>query len=219
MTDTMTIVAGIDLAGPSNLSDTAVALFSANGRRLACLRVAVGADDRSLLDIVSDASNGAAAVVGLDAPLSYNPGGGDRPGDDELRRRVIRAGLPPGSVMPPTMTRMAYLTLRGVCVARALATIRPVPPRVVEVHPGACLALRGAPIGDVRAFKRQGAARGRLLGWLEAQGVEGVAALTSPTDHLVAACACAYAAWKWACDDASWCRGAAPPLHPYDFAC
>jgi hypothetical protein len=47
-------------------------------------------------------------VVGIDAPLSYAVGGGDRPADRDLRRVVIAAGMRPGPVMPPTLTRMAY---------------------------------------------------------------------------------------------------------------
>jgi predicted nuclease with RNAse H fold len=213
------IVAGVDLAGPSNASDTAVAMFTTNDSQLTCTKTLVGADDQRLLEIISAVSNNGPIIVGLDAPLSYNSGGGDRPGDKELRRRVMEAGLESGSVMTPTMNRMAYLTLRGVCVARALDTIQPVRPRVVEVHPGASLALRGAPIGDVRSFKRESEARRRLVGWLEAQGLQNLAAVNDAADHLVAACACALAAWKWASGDTVWCRRAVLPLHPYDFAC
>jgi hypothetical protein len=35
-------------------------------------------------------------AVGLDAPLSYNPGGGDRPADACLRKAVVGAGLRQG---------------------------------------------------------------------------------------------------------------------------
>ena len=213
------IVAGVDLSGPSNSSHTAIAWFSDDGADLSCSKTVVGADDRTLFELFSGVAHDGGFVVGLDAPLSYNPGGGDRPGDFRLRRRLMQVGLRSGSVMTPTMTRMVYLTLRGVCVARALETIRPHPPRIVEVHPSGSLALRGAPIEAVRKFKTDGAARTRLLRWLEAQGLRGVASLKNASDHLVAACACAHAAWKWARNEAVWCEQAAAPLHPYDFAC
>lgn len=213
------IVAGVDLSGPSNSSHTAIAWFSGDGADLSCSKTVVGADDRTLFELFSGVADGSGFVVGLDAPLSYNPGGGDRPGDARLRRRLVQAGLRSGSVMTPTMTRMAYLTLRGISVARALETIRPHPPRIVEVHPGGSLALRGAPIDAVRRFKTDGPARTRLLEWLEAHGLGGVASLEHADDHLVAACAGAHAAWKWAGNAAVWCEPATAPLHPYDFAC
>lgn len=213
------IVAGVDLAGPCNASETAIAWFAGDAAALTCLKTVAGADDRMLFELLSGLADPGGLVVGLDAPLSYNPGGGDRPGDSQLRRRLVQAGLRSGSVMTPTMTRMAYLTLRGISVARALETIRPHPPRIVEVHPGGSLALRGAPIDAVRGFKTDGKARTRVLAWLDGQGLRGVAGLGNVDDHVVAACACAYAAWKWASRDIVWCEQATAPLHPYDFAC
>ncbi len=121
--------------------------------------------------------------------------------------------------MTPTMTRMAYLTLRGVCVARLLEGVRPSPPRIVEVHPGAALVLRDAPVDDVREMKRSPAARERLLAWLEGRGLRGASRGREATDHVVAACAAALAAWDWVSDRSAWLRRARPPLHPYDFAC
>lgn len=212
-------VVGIDLAGPSNAADTAIAVFSSDAMRLASTRTVSGADDRVLLDLLSGLIGDGPLVVGLDAPLSYNPGGGDRPADARLRRIVVQAGLRSGTVMPPTMTRMAYLTLRGVCVARALASLHSPAPQIVEVHPAACLVLRGAAVADVRALKKDARARRRLLRWLDQCGLGGAAGLKRPTDHMVAACACALAAWKWAMGDPVWCERAAGPLHPYDFAC
>ena len=213
------VIVGIDLSGPSNFTDAALVAFAAEGLHLNYLESVCGADDQRLFDVVSTFSDGDGAIVGIDAPLSYNPGGGDRPGDRVLRGLVIDAGLEPGSVMPPTMTRMAYLTLRGVCVARALERIGPTRPRVVEVHPGASLALHGAPIAAVRTFKREVEARHHLLKWFMAQGLVAIPTADDPTAHFVAACACAMAAWKWASNGSLWCHRAAPPLHPYDFAC
>ena len=97
-------VIGIDLSGPCNAADTAVAAFRANGRRLVLQERLVGADDAAIAALIARARPDADLVVGLDAPLSYNDGGGDRPADRLLRARAVAAGLLPGSIMPPTLT-------------------------------------------------------------------------------------------------------------------
>ena len=80
-------VIGIDLSGPCNAADTAVAAFRANGRRLVLQERLVGADDAAIAALIARTRPDADLVVGLDAPLSYNDGGGDRPAD-----RLLRAG-------------------------------------------------------------------------------------------------------------------------------
>ncbi|MBN1513416.1 MAG: DUF429 domain-containing protein [Phycisphaerae bacterium] len=107
-------VVGIDLSGPRNTADTAVAVFSVAGSTLAYRDLLSGATDAIIRDAVSGLAAGDEVTVGLDAPLSYNPGGGERPCDGDLRRRLVAVGMHPGSVMAPTMTRMVYLTLRGI---------------------------------------------------------------------------------------------------------
>ena len=131
----------------------------------------------------------------------------------------MAAGLPSGTVMPPTLTRMAYLTLRGITVARIAATTTGARARIVEVHPGAACVLRGAPAGIVRALKSSAAARRQLLRWLEGEGLEGIGGGPDPGDHFVAACAAALAAWKWSLGAPAWIHPADPPWHPYDMAC
>jgi len=212
-------VVGGDLSGPSNPNDTALVFLEQEGGRLRYLGSRLGADDRKIFAVVSELAKTDAVVVGLDAPLSYNIGGGDRPADLRLRRAVVEIGMPPGSVMAPTMTRMAYLTLRGIAVSRCLDTIDPERVRIVEVHPSASLALRGAPLDDVISFKRNTGSQASLLGWLEEQGLKGVSQILQPTDHYVAACAGALAAWKWSSNKAVWIEHASLPFHPYDFAC
>jgi len=109
-------VIGIDLAGPCNAADTAVAAFRANGRSLVLQERLVGADDATIAALIARARPDANLVVGLDAPLSYNDGGGDRPADRLLRARAVAAGLLPGSIMPPTLTdrrAQAARILRG----------------------------------------------------------------------------------------------------------
>ncbi len=204
-------VVGVDLAGPTNARDTAVATARDDGDRLRCTGIELGLDDIALRDAIEGWSED--CVVGLDAPLSYEPGGGDRSADRSLRR-AVKPLLPAGSVMTPTMTRMAYLTLRGMAVARLVRALRPAA-RIVEVHPGASLVLAGADAADVRALKSDADARDRLRRWL---GENGVGSLpTRPLgDHELAAVAAARAAWRWSHEEAAWHTPAEFPLHPFD---
>jgi predicted nuclease with RNAse H fold len=121
--------------------------------------------------------------------------------------------------MTPTMTRMAYLTLRGISIAHGLRGIQPRRIAVLETHPGAVLALHGAPIDAVRLLKKSTAAQENLLAWLSKQGIDGLTALEAVNDHLVAACAAAFGAWQWDNGSSAWLYSAEPPLHPFPFAC
>lgn len=215
---TIEYLIGVDLSGPSNAADTAVTVFKSSAPGLTLQTTASDVSDAELVRLIKPFTLCSKAVVGVDAPLSYNDGGGDRPADRSLRQRIVQVGLAAGSVMPPTMTRMAYLTLRGLAVARLLSGL-PNPPLLVEVHPGAAMALRNAPVEDIRLMKKERSAQRRLLGWLEDQGLEGVAAVKNSTDHYVASCAAALAAWRWEQHRAEWIHPADPPLHPFDFAC
>ncbi len=212
-------IVGIDLSGPSNVKDTVFLAFQVKGERLRLKQTIQGARDDDIYEATAELAAKGEIVVGLDAPLSYNPGGGDRPGDSTLRERIVAAGLHPGSVMTPTMTRMAYLTLRGMTIARILKAIPDRKPEIVEAHPGATMALRGAPISDVRAYKVDPPARHRLLGWLKSQGLDCGKIHKRPDDHHVAACAAALATWKWHQGKAVWVEPASPPHHPFDFVC
>lgn len=213
------ILLGVDLSGPTNIKDTAVVSFLVQGERAVLLEAVLGVDDEALLAQAARlAERDGRVVAGLDAPLSYNPGGGDRPADRALRKVISAAGLRSGSIMPPTMTRMVYLTVRGMSVARMLATLTPAPD-ILEVHPGAALALHGASVADVLLFKRDRAARTRLSAWLIGQGLECGHASPVESDHMLAACAAAFAAWRWAEGRPAWRAAADPPLHPYEFAC
>ncbi|MEM9556672.1 MAG: DUF429 domain-containing protein [Acidobacteriota bacterium] len=213
------IVVGVDLAGPTRPEHTGLAVARGDAEHMELERLEIGAHDEAIHQAVrAAAARDDEVVVGLDAPLSVNATGGDRPADRRLRHVVMEAGLPSGTVMAPTMTRMAYLTLRGVLVARLVA---PLGARVVEVHPSATLVLRGAPVADVRALKRSSAARARLLAFLEGRGLAGASAHAARevTDHEVAACAAALGAHRWAHHRSVWLEAARPPHHPYDFAC
>jgi len=151
-------IVGIDLSGPSNTAETAVAAFreTADGR-LALCEMLEGASDRDIYDLAVLLLSKGKGVFGLDAPLSYNPGG--------------------------------------------------------------AFALHGAPVADVRQFKNKAESRGRLLSWLEQQGMHGVAGCNDSSDHLVAACGCALAAWCWHRGQSVWLAPAQPPIHPFDYCC
>jgi predicted nuclease with RNAse H fold len=176
------------------------------------------AGDAEILDLVTGLSCKGQVVVGLDAPLSYQPGGGLRLRDRSLRERIVERGMRHGSVMPPTFNRMAYLTLRGLGVARLLGTLNQVQVRVIEVHPGATFCLRGAPLASVLAFKKRHEHRAPLQEWLSAQSITSLPR-TEPSDHFVAASGAALAAWEWSRGRSVWLAPPEPPFHPFAFAC
>lgn len=209
----MTVI-GIDLAGPANVANTAVAEFEVNGQELHFVpRPKIGAD-QDILDLIMRFD--AEAVVGLDAPLSYQPGGGRRQRDLNLAAALGDVAWKP-AVIAPTAPRMAYLTLRGMAVARAIRLVAP-NAQVVETHPKAAMALRGGPQLPMAAFQEDQAPAEALL-WLEAQGLYGVPVVGHAGRHRLDACVAALAAWSWHAGNPVWLEPADWPLHPYDFAC
>ena len=231
---------GVDLSGPTNTADTAGFCFrSASGvapvRRgrasrggasppngfasasLECVGGGVGLADAEILALVAAVPAERGLIVALDAPLSYNPGGGDRPADRELRARLVRAGLRAGSVMAPTTTRMAYLTLRGISVAHAILRARP-DAVVVETHPAGAMVLRGAPAEQVAEMKRSPSAREALVKWLGSRGLPGPPDVGG-SDHGVAALACVLAARELERGRVVFDARADPPHHPFRFVC
>ncbi len=194
-----------------------MAIFQERTEGIILLEMIEPAGDEQIMEKISRLSHEGRVAVGMDAPLSYNPGGGDRASDKALRDLVKQHAGGVG-VMTPTMTRMVYLTLRGIALTRMLAAQVP-EARLVEVHPGACMLLRDAAREDVKKFKTDVSARARLLDWLSSQGLKGLTASQPCSDHFVAACAAALGAWQWAIGKAVWCHPAEPPAHPYDFAC
>ena len=212
------VIFGIDLSGPGNTKESALVSFELRNNSLQMIAAMEGVTDQTIHDAVVGRSANAHVIVGIDAPLSYNPGGGDRESDRELRKQIMAKGMPPGSVMPPTLTRMAYLTLRGMAVSRFLEsqsnTIS-----IVEVHPAGSMGLRGAPVGSIKEMKRSTRAKHTLLEWLEKQGLNKIDLSGYMSDHYIAACAAALAAWKWHLGKSVWIFKAEMPFHPYDFAC
>jgi len=214
-----TIIFGIDLSGPSNTKESTLVSFEVRNNLLQIATAVEGVTDLSIHDAIVENSTNVKVIVGIDAPLSYNPGGGDRKSDKDLRKQIIAKGMPSGSVMPPTLTKMAYLTLRGMSVCRFLESHPNKKIHIVEVHPSGSMALRGAPVKAIKEMKRSTKAKQTLLQWLENQGLKGIDLSGSVSDHYVAACAAALAAWKWHLGESVWVFKSEMPFHPYDFAC
>ena len=212
-------IIGIDLSGPRNSADTCLVSFEERGDEIRLIDVREGADDNHILEAISRIPERERIIIGIDAPLSYNPKGGDRPSDSALRHLIQTRGGGAG-IMPPTMIRMVYLTLRGLQLTRLLESLKPVIDlRIVEVHPGACMVLRGADASDVRKFKSEPVVRRNLLEWLESKGLKGITSEAPVSDHYVAACAAALGAWQWSIGKSVWCFTHERPHRPYDFGC
>jgi predicted nuclease with RNAse H fold len=214
-----TNIFGIDLSGPSNTKESTLVSFKAKNKALQMITALEGVTDLSIYDAIAENSANVKAIVGIDAPLSYNPGGGDRKSDKDLRKHIIAKGMPSGSVMPPTLTKMAYLTLRGISVCRFLESQSNKKINIVEVHPSGSMALRGAPVKSIRKMKSSTKAKQILLQWLKNKGLNEINLSGSVSDHYVAACAAALAAWKWHLGKSVWIFKSEMPFHPYDFVC
>jgi len=210
---------GIDLSGPSNTKESTLVSFEARNNSLQMITAIEGVTDLSIYDAIAENSDNVKVIVGIDAPLSYNPGGGDRKSDKDLRKHIIAKGMHSGSVMPPTLIRMAYLTLRGISVSRFLESHPNKKINIVEVHPSGSMALRGAPVKSIKEMKSSTKAKQTLLQWLENHGLNGIDLSGSVSDHDVAACAAALAAWKWHQGESVWIFKSEMPFHPYDFVC
>lgn len=217
---TTVIAAGIDLAGPSNPRNTCVVVLRCRKKTAEFVQSLPVAGDSEIYALIADLSRDTPLVVGLDAPLSYQPGGGLRARDRSLRERIVARGMRHGSVMPPTFNRMAYLTLRGLGVARLVSTLDAVRVQTIEVHPGATFCLRGAPLESVLAFKRKKQPEHRevLLKWLSTQGIRSLPS-SEQSSHFVAASGAALAAWAWSRKQTVWLAAPEPPFHPFPFAC
>jgi predicted nuclease with RNAse H fold len=210
---------GIDLSGPSNTKESTLVSFEARNNSLQMKTAIEGVTDLSIYGAIAESSANVKVIVGIDAPLSYNPGGGDRKSDKDLRKHIVAKGMPSGSVMPPTLNKMAYLTLRGISVCRFLESHPNKKISIVEVHPSGAMTLRGARVKSIRKMKSSTRAKQTLLQWLENQGLNGIDLSGSVSDHYVAACAAALAAWKWHLGESVWIFKSEMPFHPYDFAC
>ena len=77
-------IVGIDLSGPRNFADTCLVSFETRGEEIYLTDVREGADDHQILASISSLGQTERIVIGIDAPLSYNPKGGDRASDSDF---------------------------------------------------------------------------------------------------------------------------------------
>jgi predicted nuclease with RNAse H fold len=180
--------------------------------------------DEDILKEISAQSETDEVVIGIDAPLSYEDGGGDRESDRALRRFIIEIGMKAGSIMAPTYNRMVYLTLRGIKLSREIETqASRYPTSIVEVHPGAVIGSRltEAEKDHVLSYKQSPEVRRLLLRWFKKQQLIGIPETAAEQSHAIDACAAALGAWHWGDQryTPKWMYAARLPLHPYDFCC
>jgi uncharacterized protein len=147
-------VMGIDLSGPANHADTCMAWRNAKGQ----IQFECDCSDEAIVNWV--AVQPEPLLVLIDAPLSYQDGGGYRPCDGQLRAWLNQAGFHRLGVMAPTMTKMVYLTLRGISLAHQL---RQQGALVMETHPGASLVLSGVDTQSVYNLKKEQKAKDLIL--------------------------------------------------------
>ncbi|MCA0971188.1 DUF429 domain-containing protein [Halobacillus litoralis] len=208
---------GIDLSGPSNHKDTVVTSLIEQKQSLSWDDSVVGASDADLLSFISERAEIGRVVVAMDSPLSYQDGGGDRSYDRALRRYAKDLGMKSGSIMPPTLTRMIYLTARGIHLAHALSKIDNV--SVLEVHPGAALASRVPQehFGHALHYKKEADSLAWVRGWLAQTFIDGDIPEMS-SSHEVDAVLAAITGWHWGSESSPsplWTMDAAPPHHPF----
>lgn len=217
-------VIGIDLSGPSNHKDTVLVVFEVQHLKMKFIKMMRNVSDEEIINEVSAQSQDDEIVIGMDAPLSYEDGGGDRESDRSLRTYITEIGMKPSSIMPPTLNRMVYLTLRGIKLTREITNLAATYPiSIVEVHPGAVIGSRmpRAEMNRVLTYKKDVEVRKIFLHWLEHQQLFGIPEIVAEETHSLDACAAALGAWHWK-DNAfspKWKFPAKPPLHPYDFCC
>ncbi len=186
-------IIGIDLAGPGRPEETALALLT-EGK----VTVESGLADRAIVNTVQATGR---TQVYIDAPLGYAERGGYRASDSALRKHLNDKGFMRIGIMAPTMSRMIYLTARGIRLSRWLASLPGV--AVFETHPGAFLALDGYNYETVLAVKKDASARASILEEMRKRS-----GLAMPdkvaSDHELMALACALCGEKHHLDAAHW---------------
>jgi uncharacterized protein len=217
-------VIGIDLSGPSNHKDTVMAVFELLNGVLKFVELKRNIGDLEILEEIHAHSQIDEVVIGLDAPLSYQDGGGDRFGDKSLRQYIVSLGMKSGSIMPPTFNRMVYLTLRGIKLTREIENLTSKNPiSIVEVHPGAVIGSRISPLDleYVLRYKQEMSSRSFIKNWLGEQRITKLPSNIDEESHMIDACAAALGAWHWKDPlyEPKWLLPANPPLHPYDYCC
>ncbi len=217
-------IIGIDLSGPANHQDTVMAVFQEENGVLVFEQIITTASDEMMISSMIEIAAREDVVVGIDAPLSYQDGGGDRPQDKGLRQCIKEFGLSGSSVMPPTLTKMVYLTLRGVSLTRRLlADPATNNIRIVEVHPGGAIGTRIGieSISHVLQYKKDLSSRQAIFDWFSTVHLKGIPRMVIENSHRIDACAAALAAWYWADPQKqpAWVWSATSSEHPYEVCC
>lgn len=210
---------GLDLSGPSNTKDTTLTWFESQDSSLSYIDHITDINDETILSQIESLANKNKVILGIDAPLSYNDGGGNRPRDNALRKFLNKAGLDFIGILPPTFSRMGWLTMRGIRLTREITGLSLGNPiSILEVHPGAALGLRGAPVHSLQQYKKD-ETKGclQLKGWFSTQNITGLPDEYGLTSHEIDAVAAALAAWQWQSGKSIWRYEADPPLHPFEF--
>jgi uncharacterized protein len=217
-------VIGIDLSGPSNHKDTVLTVLKKHSDQLNFIKLLKNISDKDILDEIGKQAQREEVVIGIDAPLSYQDGGGDHESDKLLRKFIVALGMKSGSIMPPTFNRMVYLTLRGIRLTREIHNLHPKHPiSIVEVHPGAIIGTRLNPMEMeyVLTYKQDLVARRFIREWLKGQNLYYLPEEIEEESHTIDACAAALGAWHWKDPlfESKWRYPANPPLHPFDYCC
>ncbi|WP_394232204.1 DUF429 domain-containing protein [Niallia oryzisoli] len=217
------IVIGIDLSGPANHKDTAMAVFQTKGDDLVLAEYMVNCDDEKILSTIFSYT-AHDIIIGIDAPLSYQDGGGDRPQDKCLRDFIKGNGLSGSSIMPPTLTKMVYLTLRGISLTRRIRNIKEAKQiKLVEVHPGAAIGTRIEPdlLSHALNYKKNIQSRYVIFDWFHTVGLKNLPDILTETSHQIDACAAALAAWHWGhpAKRPVWRWEHVTPAHPFEVCC
>ena len=211
---------GIDLSGPVNIIDTVISWFKydRSKEKLNLIDYKIGADDYFIFNIIKDLSINNDLFLAIDAPLSYNMNGGDRESDKSLREFLKKKNIKTSSVMTPTMTRMSYLTLRGISITRILETLKK-KPKVIEVHPFVSLLINGANKEDIKNVKKNEKAKQNILNFLKKRKISKLPVIVSKNDHFISSVIAAQIAFFYSRNQYQWRTKRKFPFHPYDFVC
>ena len=218
-------VIGIDLSGPANHKDTVMTVFQLKNDQLILEDIIVHASDEMIISAIKSAASEVDVVIGIDAPLSYQDGGGDRPQDKSIRQFIKGYGLSGSSIMPPTLTRMVYLTLRGMSLTRRIMAMNLLEKiRLVEVHPGAAIGTRIGGLDGLKHalhYKKEVESRKAIFEWFQTIGFRGLPDEIFLSSHQIDACAAALAAWHWAdpTKQPLWHWKTISAEHPFEFCC
>jgi predicted nuclease with RNAse H fold len=217
-------VIGIDLSGPANHKDTVLTVFQVRNNLLLFENMLVDVSDEMIISTIIDAAKGEDVAVGIDAPLSYQDGGGDRPQDKSIRQFIKSFGLSGSSIMPPTLTKMVYLTLRGISLTRRIMSCKEFKKiRLVEVHPGAAIGVRLGTEDLYHAlhYKKELESSKVIFDWFNTIGLSGLPNEIPFISHQIDACAAALAAWYWAdpAKQPKWLWNKTSPVHPFEYCC